>query len=113
LHWLGIALALWLDFFIRGTGEESSLGAGLNALLLLALGCYLAGIHLHTHFTGVAVLLTLTLILGAKADQYLWMVFIVGALSVAAMVGLMFARGALHWRKGQKTKPAHPVPAGS
>jgi hypothetical protein len=113
LHWLGIALALWLDFFIRGTGAESGLGAGLNALLLLALGCYLAGVHLHTQFTGVALLLTLTLIVGAKADQYLWMIFIVGALSVAAMVGLMFARGALHWRKGQKAKPAQPVAAGS
>jgi hypothetical protein len=112
-HWLGIAVALWLDFFIRGTGEESSLGAGLNALLLLALGCYLAGVHLHLGFTGVGVLLTLTLIVGAKADQYLWMIFIVGALSVAAMIGLMFARGALHRHKGHEATPAHPARAGS
>jgi hypothetical protein len=113
LHWLGIALALWLDFFIRGTGAESSLGAGLNALLLLALGCYLAGVHLHMQFTGVALLLTLTLIVGAKADQYLWMIFIVGALGVAAMIGLMFARGALHWHKSQPATPTHPAAAGS
>jgi hypothetical protein len=113
LHWLGIALALDLDFFIRGSGAESSLGAGLNALLLLALGCYLAGVHLHAHFTGVALLLVLTLIVGVKADQYLWMIFIVGALSLAAMVGLMYARGVLRWRKRQPAQPARPVPSGS
>jgi hypothetical protein len=113
LHWLGIAVALALDFFIRGTGEESSLGAGLNALLLLALGCYLAGVHLHQQFSGVALLLVLTLILGAKADQYLWMVFIVGGISVAAMVGLMFARGVFQRHKGHQAKPAQAAPAGS
>src|SRR5262249_28918705 len=107
------ALALWLDFLIRGTGAESSLGAGLNALLLLALGCYLAGVHLHLQFTGVGLLLTLTLIIGAKADQYLWMIFIVGALAVGAFVGLMFARGVLHWPKGQQAKPSRPVGTGS
>jgi hypothetical protein len=112
-HWLGIAVALALDFFIRGTGAESSLAAGLNALLLLALGCYLAGVHLQRQFTGVGALLTLTLIVGAKADQYLWMIFIVGGLAVAAMLGLMFARGVLHRRKGGEVRPAHPVPAGS
>jgi hypothetical protein len=113
LHWTGIAVALALDFFIRGAGAESGLAAGLNALLLLALGCYLAGVHLHRQFTGVAALLTLTLILGTKADQYLWMIFIVGGLAVAAMLGLMFARGVLHRHKGREVKPAHPVPAGS
>jgi hypothetical protein len=113
LHWLGIALALALDFFIRGSGAESNLGAGLNALLLLALGCYLAGVHLHGQFTGVALLLALTLVLGAKADQYLWMAFIVGALSVAAMVGVLYARGVLHRRKGPAAAPAHPATSGS
>jgi hypothetical protein len=39
LHWLGIGIALWLDFLIRSTGEETAQAAGLNAVLLLALGC--------------------------------------------------------------------------
>jgi hypothetical protein len=43
LHWLGIGVALVLDFIIRDTGTESRLGAGLSAMLLLALGCFLAG----------------------------------------------------------------------
>ena len=82
-------------------------------MLLLALGCYLAGVHLHAQFTGVAALLTLTLIIGAKADQYLWMIFIVGAISVAAMLGLMYARGVLQGRKEQPSHPTQPVGVGS
>jgi hypothetical protein len=113
LHWLGIAISLWLDFSIRGAGAESNLGAGFSALLLLALGCYLAGVHLHTQFIAVAVLLSLTLIVGEKAFQYLWLIFIVVGIAVAAMVGLMFARGVLHGRKGQQATSAHPAPVGS
>jgi hypothetical protein len=88
-HWLGIGAALCLDFYIRGTGEESGTGAGLNALLLLALGCYLAGVHLDWLFAAVGVLLTLALVILTKADQYLWLIFVVGGVSVVAMIVLM------------------------
>src|SRR5262249_44738122 len=46
LHWLGVAVALGVDFVVRNTGEETGQAAGLNAMLLLALGCFLAGVHL-------------------------------------------------------------------
>jgi predicted PurR-regulated permease PerM len=81
-HWLGIGVALSLDFYIRGSGEESGAGAGLNALLLLALGCYLAGVHFDWLFAPVGVHLTLALIILTKADQYLWLLFVVGFVSV-------------------------------
>src|SRR5215472_5384628 len=35
-HWLGIGVAVGLDFYIRGTGVETGTAAGMNALLLLA-----------------------------------------------------------------------------
>jgi hypothetical protein len=88
-HWLGIAVALGFDFYIRGTGEESGMGAGLNALLLLALGCYLAGVHLDWLFVPVGLLLTLTLAIVAKADQYLWMIFLIGVVTIIALFGLL------------------------
>src|SRR5262245_35841648 len=37
MHWLAIAAAVWLDFFIRRAGEETGVAAGFTALLLLAL----------------------------------------------------------------------------
>jgi putative effector of murein hydrolase LrgA (UPF0299 family) len=87
-HWLGIAIALGLDFLVRGSGQESGAAAGLNALLLLALGCYLAGLHLEVLFIPVGVLLTLTLICIAKAEQYMLVILIVGILAVALVLGL-------------------------
>jgi hypothetical protein len=84
LHWLGIACFVASDFYIRGTGVETQASAGLNALMLLALGCFLAGVHLDWSFVFVALLLTLTVVVAAKADQYLWVLFVVGALVIAA-----------------------------
>jgi hypothetical protein len=89
-HWLGIAAALALDFFIRGTGEESGISAGLNALLLLAVGCYLAGVHLNWRFVPVGVLLCVTLVLAARAEQYLWVMFVLGAVALVGLIGARF-----------------------
>jgi hypothetical protein len=86
LHWVGIGTALALDFFIRGTGVETGVAAGLNAVLLLALGCFLAGIHLEWLFILVGLLLGASVVVVAKADQYLWLMFVVGALAIAAIV---------------------------
>lgn len=85
LHWVAIGVALALDFWVRGTGEETGAAAGLNALLLLALGCFLAGIHLDWLFTLVGVLLALVLVVVAKAEQYLWLIFVVGVVAILVM----------------------------
>ena len=85
LHWLGIAGFVALDFYIRGTGVETQVSAGLNSLMLLALGCFLAGVHLDWSFIFVGLLLTLTLVVAAKADQYLWVLFLAGALAIATL----------------------------
>jgi hypothetical protein len=55
LHWLGIALAVAVDYWVRGSAVETGTAAGLNAMLLLALGCYLAGVHLEPLFAVVGV----------------------------------------------------------
>lgn len=93
LHWVGITGAVALDFFIRGTGLETQAASGLDALLLLALGCYLAGVHLDWLFIPVALLLTLTLVLVAKADQYLWLLLLTGLLAIAAAFWVRRMRG--------------------
>src|SRR5262245_5641259 len=99
LHWLGIAGALALDFAIRETGEEAGRSAGLNALLLLALGCYLAGIHLEWHFAIVGILLTLAPVLLAKAEQYMWLFFVIGIAAAAALLGWRWLLAKVRARK--------------
>jgi hypothetical protein len=113
LHWVGIAIALGLDFLIRGTGEESGIAAGMNALLLLALGCYLAGVHLDWLFALVGVLLTVALVIVTKADQYLWLIFVVGAVTIALMIALRWLLARAHSRKTLAVRASTPVATGS
>ena len=86
LHWLGIGAAVLIDFAIRGSGMETQLSSGFNALLLLALGCFLAGVHLDWSFGLVGLLLALTLVCAAKAEQYLWLLFIVGVIVIGVLL---------------------------
>jgi len=92
LHWLGIAGAVALDFYVRGTGIESQVSSGLDALMLLALGCFLAGVHLEWSFVGVGLLLTLTLLVVAKAQQYLWLLLLLGVLALAGFAASRWMR---------------------
>jgi hypothetical protein len=86
LHWAAIAAAVGLDFTIGGTGLETQVATGMNALLLLALGCFLAGVHLDWLFVPVGLLLAATVFLVAKADQYLWLLIIAAALPLGAWI---------------------------
>jgi hypothetical protein len=78
LHWVGIAAALALAFYLPGSSLQGQASAGLDALLLLALGSYLAGVHLAWPFLIVGMILGLTLIVAAKAEQYLWLILLAG-----------------------------------
>jgi hypothetical protein len=103
LHWLGIGVALALDYMVRQTQVETGKAAGFNALLLLALGCYLAGIHLEWIFTLVGLLLSLALVVVTKAEEYIWLIFVVGGLAIAGML-------AVQWFFG-KARSDKPVPS--
>jgi hypothetical protein len=104
-HWLGIAAALLLDFTIRQTGEETAAAASYNALLLLSVGCYLAGVHLEWLFAVVGGLLMLALIVVVKADQYVWLIFVAGGLAIAAMFGFRFLIARSRKSKAPATMP--------
>jgi len=99
IHWLAVAVAVGLDFYVRDTGQETGMAAGFNALLLLSLGCFLAGVHLQWVFTLVGALLALTLVLVVKADQYLWLIVIAAGFAVLAMFWLMRSHSRRHEQK--------------
>ncbi|MFT3883750.1 MAG: hypothetical protein QM703_29485 [Gemmatales bacterium] len=101
LHWLGIGVAMFLEFTIRSTGEETATASAFNAVLILALGCYLAGIHLEGSFIIVGLLLTMIMIVIAKAEQYQWIIFVAGGLVLAGMIGWSRIRR----RCGLRTRP--------
>ena len=99
-HWLGIGGALGLGFFFRTHGEETDTAAGLNALLLLALGCYLAGVHLERLFILVGLLLAATLLVVAEVEEYLWLVLVTGAVAIVAIIGLNWVLGRVRSHPG-------------
>ncbi len=98
-HWLGIAAALGLDFLIRKSGQETVGAAGNYALLLLALGCFLAGVHLEWLFAVVGAILMLALVVVVEAKEYVWLIFVIAGLFVAALIGV---RWLLHKRASGK-----------
>jgi hypothetical protein len=103
LHWLSVAVAMVLDFAcLQGTGEQTATAAGLSSLLILALGCVLAGIHLEWLFALVGVLLALILVIVSVAQQYLTIAFL-----VAGLAALGFAA---YWVMGRRAPPDRSGP---
>lgn len=100
LHWSAVALVIVVDFkYIERSGELTSVATGLSSLLLLALGCLLAGIHLQWMFALVGLLLLATAIFISVAQEYMALVILVGlALIAVILVAHHFAR---KWRIGQ------------
>lgn len=84
LHWLSVAAAIALDFTLLRRGEQAAAGAGLSSLLILALGCLLAGIHLEWLFALVGLLLLAIFTVVSVAQQYMTIAFLIAA--AAALV---------------------------
>ena len=98
LHWLSVAVAMVLDFaFLQGTGAQTAAATGLSSLLILSLGCVLAGIHLEWLFALVGLLLALILVVVSVAKQYLTIAFL-----VAGLAALGFAA---YWVMGRRAPP--------
>jgi hypothetical protein len=95
LHWLAVGVTIAIDFsFFRRSGEQTSITTSLSSMLLLALGCLLAGIHLEWSFALVGLLLLLaTAIVVAVAQEYMALVIVLGLLLIAiVLIGQHFVR---------------------
>jgi hypothetical protein len=86
LHWLSVAAAIALDFALLRRGEQGATGTSLSSLLILGLGCLLAGIHLEWLFALVGVLLLAIFTVVSVANQYMTIAFL-----IAAGAALVFA----------------------
>jgi hypothetical protein len=94
LHWLAVALIIAVNFSIfRRSGEQTSIATGLSTLLILALGCLLAGVHLEWMFALVGLFLLAIAIMVSVAQEYMALALLVGAaLIVIVLVGHHFAK---------------------
>jgi hypothetical protein len=86
LHWLSVAVAIALDYTLLRRGEQAAVGTGLSSLLILALGCLLAGIHLDWLFALVGLLLLAIFAVVSLANEYATIGFL-----VVSAAGLLLA----------------------
>lgn len=106
LHWVGVTGAIVLDFFLERTGQVSGEAAGLNALLIMSVACYLSGVYFDWRFMLVGLLLATAWLVVVVANEYMWLLFVIGAVVVAALLG---ARWIMH-RMMPAKHPAHDAP---
>jgi hypothetical protein len=88
-HWGGLLIAMNIMFGYAAIGNLSAQNAGLVAVLMLALGTYLAGVHSDGTFMLIGALLGAFSLVGAYAQDHmiLWTVVI-----CVIAVGILFVR---------------------
>jgi hypothetical protein len=85
LHWSVIVVALLMVFLLEG-GEhiDSSTGA-LTALLLVAVGTLLAGVHFYWQLGLLGLMLLATFAAAVMADQFFWIMLIPAVVLTVAL----------------------------
>jgi hypothetical protein len=101
LHWLALALAVYLVFMLEQTGRLNREDAGLVALLALALTTLLAGVHFDWRLVLLGGLLGVTAACAAFVEEFFWILLIP---AVVAGGIAFFWRG----RRDEQSVPARP-----
>jgi hypothetical protein len=95
LHWGALLVAMQVLMFLEQTDIMDRDSAADASLLMLALACFLAGVHFEWMFLVIGVVLALMVVVVAKTEQFeMWLIMIGITLAAA---GLFFWR----WKKGR------------
>jgi hypothetical protein len=98
LHWLGPIVAVRIIFLQLSRGQMDADADALATLLILAVTCFLAGVHLDRSFFWVSAVLAIAVVIGTEVEAYLWILAAVAAvalaLAVLAAIALRPRRGA-------------------
>jgi hypothetical protein len=95
LHWLGPIIAVKILFLQHSRGAMSTDEVALAVILVLAVTCFLAGVHFDQSFYWVAAILVLGAILGTEIETYLWLVVILMLVAgaIATLSAVLLHRG--------------------
>lgn len=87
LHWLGLALGLWVLLLLEGGDRVPQEAVSPIALLLLCVASYFAGVHFHRGFLLAAGMMAFALLVTAWFEKHLiWILFVVIAALVVQVV---------------------------
>ncbi|HTY56116.1 MAG TPA: hypothetical protein VMB26_12990 [Candidatus Binataceae bacterium] len=106
LHWLGPIIAVKILFLQHTRGQMATDAVALTIILLLAVTCFLAGVHFDSSFYWVSGFLALAAVIGTEIETYLW--FVVVLLLIGTAIAVL---SAMLLRRGSKAGSApaeHP-----
>jgi len=104
LHWVGPIVAVKIMFLQHARGQMATDAVALTIILLLAVTCFLAGVHFDSSFYWVSAFLILAAVIGTEIETYLWFVVVLFLIGVALAV-----LSAMLLRRGPKTGAASAV----
>jgi len=88
-HWLFPAVAIRVLFLQHERGQMSADAVALVILVLLAVTCFLAGVHFDQSFIWVSLVLGAAAVLGTEIETYIWLVALLGLLALALAIASM------------------------
>jgi hypothetical protein len=86
LHWIGPVVAVKILFMQHARGQMANDAVALTIILLLAVTCFLAGVHFDLSFYWVSAFLALAAVIGTEVETYLWFVVVLLLIGVAIAV---------------------------
>lgn len=83
LHWIGPIVAVRIIFLQLVRGQMPADEVALMTLLVLAVTCFLAGVHMDYSFYWISLLLALAAVFGTEIEAYIWILVVIAAIAVA------------------------------
>jgi hypothetical protein len=95
LHWVGPIIAVKILFMQHARGQMTTDAVALTVILLLAVTCFLAGVHFDRSFYWVSAFLALAAVIGTEIETYLWfaVVLMLVAIAIAVASAMLLRRG--------------------
>jgi hypothetical protein len=86
LHWIGPIVAVRIIFLQLARGQMAADEVALMTLLVLAVTCFLAGVHMDYSFYWISVVLALAAVFGTEIEAYIWILAVIAVIAVAIAV---------------------------
>lgn len=107
LHWIGPIIAVKILFLQHARGQMATDAVAVTIILLLAVTCFLAGVHFDSSFYWVSAFLALAAVIGTEIETYLW--FVVVLLLIGIVIAVLSATLLRHGPKAGGVPTSNPT----
>lgn len=97
LHWIVPILAVRIIFLELRWGQMDADSVALMTVLMLAVTCFLAGVHLDYNFLWVSAVLALASVFGTEIEGYLWVIAVLALMMAVVVAYVVVLMRRHHW----------------